>query len=212
MITFKQYLNEAEPQDFGDFIVEHCHHLLSELDIDLDDLDDLPLYRGMTGAGSQSIVLDIDGKPVKCYIKSVRQNRAPLDTHPDLSDVIDDCFQEKFGWKPRSQSVFCYGKHGKELTEDYGDLHRVYPMGDFKFVWGEVKDLTHKIRDLMKQYRFPYKGADEPYDGEQQADFYEIFSDNLEGKYHDTDLWAAITGAPREIMIGCKQYLAVPVK
>jgi len=222
MITFKQYLSEADPRAWDvddsleDFFNDHCHRYMTALDADLNTaLYDMPLYRGVTIKGEdEKVKLLINGDVRTCYIKKVRKDRRPVDTHPQISAVLDDIFKEKFGWKARSEGLFCKGNyHG--LTE-FGHVYKVYPMGLFSFLYSpKVPDLTESIQHLFTTYQFPKKWSAQEYTDEELEKAKEILTEFIERKeYTDHDLPSAFvdsTKAP-EIMIDCDKYLVVPVK
>ena len=77
-------------------------------------------------------------KPV--WKKVTRTDRAPLDTPKELHDLIDNWFLKEFGWKARSNALFCW-----PLRFNSGFVPNkwlVFPAGNYKYVWSsEVDDL-----------------------------------------------------------------------
>ena len=210
MKTFKQFITEEEPQDLEDFLLDNCRPLMSELDADVDDLKELALYRGIGHPSGRRVKLNVDGEIVWGYLQSVRKNRTPLDTHPDVSDILDDYLDHEFGWKPRKTTVFAYGKHGQSHARNFGTVYRIYPMGKFRYIWGEkIDDITADIGGLFDKYHIKKKDNGDSYDKEELAEIYELISDEFEGRYRNDNLWGAISDAPSEIMIECDQYLAL---
>lgn len=212
MITFKQSLTE-ETQDLEDFIIEKCHWLLSELDADVEETIAKPLYRGINVSGdAQKIQLRVNGKVRTCLIKNVRQNREPLDTPRQISTWVDDAFEEIFGWKPRSQGLFCTGSLFQ--TTDYGQAFQIFPMGKFKYVWSpDITDMIAPIKRISRELKISYPGGPVSHitaTKEQLAEFNERIREFITEKYIDENLHDAI-GKHREIMFSCKQYLAVPL-
>ena len=101
---------------------------------------------------------------------------------------MDKLFVEKFGWKPRSEGVFC-GTEGQALM--YGNLYSVWPLDAFKFVW------SPSVRDMFVDVIWPYKRNPE--------------ATNLQtivNTYTDSDLKHAIRSAG-EISLHCKSYYAI---
>ena len=210
MNTFKQFLNEDEVlQDLEDFLLDNCRPLMSELDASLKDISGLQLYRGIGHPSGKAVQLMIDGKVRVGYIQTVRKNRQPLDTHPAVSDVLDDYFDHEFGWRPRKTTMFAYGKNGVDQASNFGRVYRVFPMGKFRYIWGEVEDLTQKLAHMFDHHGIKKKTPDDDYTKDELDEIYEVISDEFEGQFHSDDLWKAISGAPREIMIDCDQYLAI---
>ena len=197
-----------------DFLLDHCRPLLSELDAGPDDLDELPIYRGIGADSLQGgVILNVSGERKVGYIQKVRKDRMTRDTHPQLSDLMDDFFEKKFGWRPRRTTVFAYGQQGRADTETYGDLYRIYPMGKFRYIWGEgVRDLTVRLNTIRKGLDIRMVNDDEKYSDDQVKQFQAAIEKEFGDKYHSTNLHEAITGHATEIMIDCNQYLAVRVK
>lgn len=85
------------------------------------------MYRGARGSEMTKIV--------------PRKDREPKNMDQDLSDEYDDNFESSFGWKPRSEGVFCSGD--KQQAKGYGSgLFTVWPTGKYKFLWSDhVGDL-----------------------------------------------------------------------
>ncbi|WP_407308164.1 hypothetical protein [Acinetobacter sp.] len=217
MITFKQYIAEARWDPEGsleDYLADHCQSYMTALDASLDAIiHDMCLYRGVNiGGGDDHVRLLIDGQPRTCYIKNVRKDRKPLDTHPELSSILDEIFQEKFGWKARSTGLFCKA-HWKGLNE-FGDVHKIYPLGLFSFLYSPaVPDLTGSIQHVLAAYEFPKKWSGQEHTPEELDKAKEILTKFVERKeYTDHDLPAAFIGPKLpEIMLDCDKYLVVPV-
>ena len=210
-MRFKQYLQEAAPIEITDFVLDHARPLISEYDCEPSELiKECKLYRGMEPDNARRVQLSHNGKLFGGHIKQVRTDRQPLDTHPDLHRVLDDFFEHNYGWRARSSGLFIMGKSGRPFLEDYGDIHRVFPMGKFKFLWSpSVHDLTHTVHALLVKHKLPIKRNTISYTEDELLEFVDLISQELTGVYEDSDLHAAQSGAPREIMIKCTEYLAV---
>jgi hypothetical protein len=75
------------------------------------------------------------------------QNRAPKDTPQDVSKLLDDAFERKFGWRPRSQGVF--GVSNFDTARLYGQVYILFPVDGFKYVYSAtIKDLYLHLRDM----------------------------------------------------------------
>ena len=73
-------------------------------------------------------------------VKGSRIDREPLDTRRDVSKILDNCFEEKFGVKLRSSGVFA--SKLPTVASDYGRPFLFFPIGDYKYYWNpDVKDL-----------------------------------------------------------------------
>jgi hypothetical protein len=212
MKTFRQFLEDERPrgnvQDLEDFIAEHCQPLLTYIDGDVEELLATPLYRGITKGDAERIQLKVFGNVRTCLIKTVRKDRTRLDNNPQFHEVVDNIFQEKFKWKPRSQGMFC--SSDRDEIEGYGSPYMVFPMGRFKYLWApEVKDLIIQMNKAARQVGV-FNGRNNDFDDETVRLFKEIMEPYIEGTYKDHDLHHAIDMG-NEIMIGCDKYLAVPV-
>ena len=76
--------------------------------------------------------------------KIVRSDRHPRDLDPVLHDVINDMFEEIFGYRLRQESLF--GSRSYSMAESYdngGGVALIYPIGKYHIVSSE------KIADLV---------------------------------------------------------------
>lgn len=119
------------------------------------------------------------------FKRATRQNRKPMNTSKVAQAEQDKWFDEHFGFKARSASVFTTGNY--DDANSYGQVFAIFPIGDFQFVW------SPKVGDL-----FMAQGSD------NQTDFLN------DGNYQDTNLPAALA-SDNEIMIDCKEYYAVKI-
>lgn len=95
-----------------------------------------PMYRGYDFFTSLT-------QPAKTI--TVRKDRQPRDTSPIVHGLMDAYFQKKFGAKVRSEGLFATGRAG--TASYYGKVYYVFPVGDFKFIWGKYNG--DAIRDTM---------------------------------------------------------------
>ena len=116
--------------------------------------------------------------------KKVRTDRRPMDTPDNISNAFDAASKKKFGWKARSEAMFCVGE--PDVAKAYGLAYSVWPIGTFKFLWcDDVDDFTNS-----------YEDAD-------PVDMKEVIK-----MYSNKNLEAAIRNGG-EIMVKCKEYYAV---
>ena len=211
MLTFKNYLLEAsETPELTTFLDERCAPFLNELGVQTGEALKHSLYRGITASGhtnAKKIELLIEGKLKACLIKTVRDDRRPLDTPQLISSITDDAFEHIFGWRPRSQGMFCSGSHSQ--ASEYGKVFQIFPIGPLKYLWSPtVPDMMGAIKRAAGNVSFPYR-APEKATADHQADFYEEISDYIGERYIAENIDLAIS-KNREIMIKCSAYLAVP--
>lgn len=202
-----------EPVMFEDFVRENCGPYMAALDADMEVIASprFSLYRGMKNmTGGFDMVRD--DRIVTGYVKRVRTGREPKDTPKQISDIVDDALEEKFGWRPRSESAFCYTYKNRGNVDLYGERFRVYPMGDLEFVYSpKVMDLTLELSGFMrtKGLAWPGQGASVKPEllGRVEAVIREFIDDR---GYTNKNLHAAMMAEGRpEIMVNCHEYLAL---
>ena len=132
---------------FRDFLQEADHNIQEKCGQFLEQSKGQPLYRGYGGviasvfSGTREI--------------SIRKDRKPRDTNIYVHALLDAYFQKKFGVKVRSEGLFTTGD--RQISTKYGQAYYVFPVGDFKFIWGTYKadpvadtlHWTRKIKDMM---------------------------------------------------------------
>ena len=123
-----------------------------------------------------------------------RKDRRPMSIYPKVQEILDNFFNKKFGWKPRSTGVFCTGDF--EQAGQYGITYSFWPIGPFKFLWHPtVSDLFGALwTDNHSSWSY---WIDNP--------------QRLEGfvkGYSDKNFHRAIQ-SKHEIMISCKKYYLV---
>jgi hypothetical protein len=76
--------------------------------------------------------------------KRVRDNRYAKDTPQEVSDAIDDEFDGNFGWRPRSEGLFCTGD--AHFAGGYGTIYTVWFTDGYQYIWSDnVRDLYQEI-------------------------------------------------------------------
>lgn len=154
-MRLKTYLNENIDTHWDEMwpkILKECKPFLKKLkhgpyDILRDDNGCL-LFRGISS--NESLITK----------RKRRKNREPKDTPFLNHQYLDDIFNKKFGWKARSNGIFCTG-NGMQALE-YGELFVIFPIGKFDILWSEAVDdlwgylsgreidhLTHKPKDTL---------------------------------------------------------------
>jgi len=89
------------------------------------------IYRGMKTGGNLGE-------------KSTRSDRMPKDTSMMMHNLIDEVMEDQYGWKPRSEGLFCTGdRYG---TESYGNKYIIFPVGKFEYIW------SPNVRDSYSQF------------------------------------------------------------
>jgi hypothetical protein len=146
------------------------------------------LYRGYSSTTS----LSNWGEGPIYFRKTTRMDRKPKDMYPGTHDKLNKLFYKKFGWKPRSEGVFCTSDRG--TTSGYGDTFFLFPIGTFKYVWSpEIEDLWTHIKSHISQRV-----------GKSKVPDIKAIVDS----YTDKDIAKAIDSG-YEVSIKCKEYYIV---
>lgn len=119
-MKFKQFLTEAvSPEAFARQVIEECQPYIS----DVGPTNIFALKRG----------LYTNGKNFYAPLR-VNQNRTPTDSSKILHNLLNQGFNEAFGIKFRSQSIFC--SSNTRVASQYGNsVYYVIPRGDYKACW-----------------------------------------------------------------------------
>jgi len=161
------------------------------------------------------------------FEKDVRIDRRPMDTFWMIHRDLDDTFHKKFGWKPRSNGLFCTGSLND--AESYGTAYVIFPKGPFKIIWSrDIGDLYIKLQDtavgkgikssnglkqvFIQEFEYQNKLNNYPWSPEQVQDKvlerYYSYLTGIVGEYRDDKIMNAI-GSHNEIMLNCKSYYAI---
>ena len=129
-----KYITENRISDYYDLVEKDCKKYLKTV-----ENSDYFLIRWA------------DKQPIT-YKKKVRKNRVPLDTPLKVHKFIDRSFKKKFGWKPRSEGLFCFA------SDEWSAAFLVFPIGNFKFVWSnKVDDLTVSLAKIINAGPIQFK-------------------------------------------------------
>jgi len=148
------------------------------------------MYRGIHAKESKSPI----------FISQSPKNRIPTDTPGNIHKLLDDLFLQKFGWRARSDALFCSGDMAQ--AGFYGATYEIYPANGFKFVWSErIRDLYHE-HGIFKYSTDIYRGQDRPTDEDIEEHFVQALK-----TYRNDDLGAALYSG-HEIMVSSDKYAA----
>lgn len=128
------------------------------------------------------------GRNISGYydVRQVRKNRKPMSTPVKVQDRVDDMFEDEFGYRPRSNSIFVTGYRKEAST--YGNVNMIFPLYDYKYLWNP------KIKDFFISVN---------YDQMQENELRRLIK-----SYRDDNLKEALSSKV-EIMLTCKEYLVV---
>lgn len=124
------------------------------------------------------------------YKGTVRTDRQPRDTTPELHKFIDDRINEKFGIRFRSNSIFCYGNPA--FSGAYGETFMIFPIGKFDYLW------THAAKDLYMSLI-----------GRDPVDMIEELNYIIDRYQMNKEYEKAVMLGDREVMVHCNTYYAV---
>lgn len=176
--TFKDFLTGVPTQD----IKEKCQPFIKES-------GGRPLYRGY-GINSKSKEI------------AIRKDRKSRDTDFLVHTLMDEYFDEKFGLRTRTQGMFTSG--GKNQASVYGMPHYVFPVGEFKYIWG-----LHEGRPIFDTLILSNRIKGKIFGEEEKAK--ELAKQILdEVVWKRTDLQEAMK-LKAEIIIFCESVIIVPV-
>lgn len=142
---------------FGQWIMEGAGEP-ENLDKVLDTIYDncMPYLKMVNARRETANITMMSGRSNKglSFIDSVRLDRKPVDTPPDIHKILDDTFDKKFGFRARSNAIFVTGDYYN--AEDYGDkVYMIYPIGNFKFVWSNsIVDLYGRVNSLASKPQY----------------------------------------------------------
>lgn len=167
------YLNENSIIDeIRKILKTRCKKYLNEF---------LPNFNGMYYMWSGR-----DGISKPYTIKKVRKDRKPMNTPLKIHNKIDDMFEDEFGYRPRSNSIFVTGN--KNMTDLYGDPFMVFPLMNYKYLWNP------NIKDFYMSVNF------EKTNDEQLK--------NIVKNYKNDELYRGLRSGV-EIMLTCDEYLLI---
>lgn len=205
MMTFKQYVAEVvgKPLIDVDTIKNDCAFFLKESDGGI-------LLRGINDPGSQFGHIMLDGKEYPIFKKTVRADRKPLSTDPQIHKAIDNWFDETFDMKARSNTLFCFGLGGWGNTSSYGVRYLILPIGKFRYVWSQtVSDLFDDVITKKFSAGEGKKFRDSFLDDKGEPDLDKLAAEMSKLGYQTDELDIAVHEG-NEIMVECREYYALP--
>lgn len=131
--------NSFEKEDF-DEVLETLYRDCGEFIKELTEKKQYPLFRG-------SRYVDDTYIP-GLYKKSSYPNRKNVDTNVYISELIDDKFKEKFGFRVRSENSI-FASKDPYITNDYGYSYVFFPIGDYKYTYNP--NITDLYSDIQSQ-------------------------------------------------------------
>ena len=179
-IEFEDDFIEDKVYQMAKLLFKNCKEYLKDLNI---KSAGRVMYRGAYGDDMTKIV--------------PRKDRQPKDMDWEQSEALDDEFKRKFGWKPRSEGVFCSGDI--QQAKGYGDgVFTVWPMGKYKLLWSwSIFDLYTKLDGMDSE---DYIDSDVFY--QEWEDTYGEDSDGGSWYYDGDDTETSDQDDAEEIVLG----------
>ncbi len=111
-----------------------------------------PIINELRKSGSQLLWRGTSKSRTKSIIQvTPRQDRFPKDMPGFLHDALDDEFEKKFGWRPRSTGVFVTSQQRE--ARSYGDSYVFFPVGMYKYLYNQnVVDLFGEVDNDFAGY------------------------------------------------------------
>lgn len=190
--------NRAAIEEFIHKVVEECRPFLVEKRI----AGNL-LFRGINATS-----------PI-LYDKPIRSDRKPKHTPSIISDKVDDYFEQQFGIRFRSNSIFCTANISTASV--YGKVYAVYPVGEFKYLWSDkVEDLFLELESILNRHELRIAKLRDPEWVDQHSQEIEEKLKNFKVAiakldYKNNELKRALHSG-NEIMITGNTYHAINIK
>jgi hypothetical protein len=134
--------------------------------------------------------------------KTPRMDREPRDTEYDIHEVLNDAFNEIFGWNVRSEGVFTSSSF--QYISSFGDnKYVIFPTNGFKYVYNKTgnDNIYPFIRNVSSMAGF--FSDEEVIDGLKRLIKHEYTDKNLENVIKKSSYV--------EVVIKCNKYYALYV-
>lgn len=183
------FLNDKY-ESLMDDILKNCNQWLKEG-------NGKPLYRGAYKISKPYGVL------------TPRSDRRPLDTPKPIHDYMDDWFKKKFGWKARTEGVFCSNDY--TTASEYGSrIFAIYPFDGYKYIFDpKIEDLaTHLSNNYVGYMAFGTTGTLKTINYDRKKTFGELLEIAMnKAKFTDKNIIKLLKSVDdAEIMLKCKHY------
>lgn len=186
MLSYRKFIQEQE-NDVGEIvekIISDCQPFLDAID---GEVNEYRMYRGI--------------KSNEDFMKKkIRSNRKSSSTPSRVQEAIDDYFEEQFGIRYRSNSMFASGS--STTVHNYGNPYIVFPIGKYQILWSkQIEDL---FMDLPRDLRLE-TNVEDLSEEQLKEKIYNFFNNS---NYQEGNLKSAIK-SENEIMITGKGYYAI---
>lgn len=153
-----------------------------------------PFLKNLTSNTVQRFLVSGRRKSDEYFKGTIRKDRQPTDTPEEIHDYVDNLFDEKFGIKARSSTLFCMAN--PTISKGYGTPYLIFPIGKYKLIWSsDIEDFFGDVvEDMMME---------DMYDNDKIEDAIKT--------YEMTEKIPVDVSANTEIMLYCKEYYALKV-
>ena len=178
------YLTEYTDNNLYVGLNQNCQEFKKSCDINK-DISTHTLYSGRN-------------HDIETYIVKVpRSDRKPKDMQPYLHEILNNVFEEIFGWKARSEGLFVTTQIS--IANSYGQPYIIVPFDGFKFIWSaKISDLYNSVRrdgTIVNLYSKKEKLTN-------------YIKEIIKKNYKDSDLGSAMR-SKHEIMLKCTKYYMI---
>ena len=194
-MRFDLYIKEADFVTTHATNIENARRVIGEkCKPFIKEFGNMRFYRGTD---------DAPRPPIMYKILKPRTDRRPLSTPKDIHKYMDDYFNKKFGWRPRSNGMFTATV---DSVSGYGNTSIFFPIGNYKYIYNPRVHDTIDIITSMENIQTYLNGKKEEDEygyqmGEYMMKELEKYKSNGLKRYEDT--------ANIEVIWKCDSYLLV---
>lgn len=138
------------------------------------------LYRGMNVMGSG--------------VRPTRQDRLPKHTKPIVAELFDKILYKTFGWKPRSEGLFCSGN--LDDVSYYGAEKIIFPIGNYKMLWSQKVNDSFEFmgRNFTNDFLRSIIKDDDYLEGLFEKEYGPNGTKNKHGKWYIMNIFTMLEG------------------
>jgi len=138
------------------------------------------------------------------YIDTIRKGEQETYTNKSIEDGFDRMFYKKFKTKFISESIFCTGD--PDFARNNGSVFIIFPINKYKFVYSTNKKTyynratSNEIISARNEYY---------YDDDTFNKIVDMYAYEIIKKYYRNDSIINAIKSGNEIMVHCKEYMAI---
>jgi hypothetical protein len=201
MISFKQFLNEDFERLDLDKLKEDCAFFLN-------------LIKGTKG--THRLYHGTNNYPVEWALRDMKYRQGSRDTPNYIHEQLNRYFEKRFGTGYDIRN-WMFGTGLKEQAMTYGSACIIFPVGKFKWVCPQNKDLQDmtKFADRMKDRaleKLPPSAPKLSYDEKQKLAFEEMVTVLDKTHYYVNEDLVKCLETYNEINFSCSKYYIINAK